>query len=71
MGISSFSDLEKLYALFLIVKVVLRIISELLENSPFREARLSVSSEPDYSQAEWEPPTSGIHDLLSKLGLPD
>ena len=61
---NSFAELEDLYHLFLIVSIVLRIISELLEKSPYREARLSVSSEPDYFQLEWEPPNLNMGNLL-------
>ena len=61
---NSFAELENLYHLFLIVSIVLRIISELLEKSPYRKARLSVSSEPDYHQLEWEPPILNMGNLL-------
>ena len=61
---NSFAELENLYHLYLIVSIVLRIISELLEKSPYRGARLSVSSEPDYYQPEWEPPNLKVGNLL-------
>ena len=60
----SFAELENLYHLYLIVSIVLRIISEFLEKSPYREARLSVSSEADYHQLEWEPPNLNMGNLL-------
>ena len=60
---ASFSDLEKLYGLFSILTAVLRVIPEMLEESPFRESRVSVSAEPDYFQPKWEPPTFEAEDL--------